>query len=138
MILPDFNSFHVYYITYLFANIIRNLYINISGFICNHYIFRYSSTTFVAEPQEPCRFDIITEEDNELIELPLLSFGISKTKKEIMEKISNGETAINKIAKMAGISRAMTYHHIRELKGEGFIEDKDGIKLTTAGKLAIL
>lgn len=55
-----------------------------------------------------------------------------------MEKISNGETAINKIAKMAGISRAMTYHHIRELKGEGFIEDKDGIKLTTAGKLAIL
>lgn len=68
----------------------------------------------------------------------MISFGISKTKKEIMEKISNGETSINKIAKTVGISRAMAYHHIRELKEAGFVGDKEGIRLTTAGRLAIL
>lgn len=40
-----------------------------------------------------------------------------------MEKRGYGETSINKIAKTAGISRARAYHHIRELKESGFIEE---------------
>lgn len=81
----------------------------------------------------------ITEEDNEVVELPLLSFNLSKTKKRILEKISQGETSVRKIAKLIGISRGMTYHHIRELKEKGFLGDsRKGLRITTAGKLAIL
>lgn len=80
----------------------------------------------------------ITEEDNEAIELPLLSFDMSKTKKEILDKIANKKTSVRDIAKLTGISRAMTYHHLRELKAGGFIEDKGGLKITTAGELAII
>ncbi len=80
----------------------------------------------------------ITEEDNETIELPMLSFNISKTKKRILEEIKKGERSVRNIAKKAGISRAMTYHHIRELKESGYITDQKGLKTTTAGELAIL
>jgi CRISPR-associated protein Csa3 len=81
----------------------------------------------------------ITEEDNEVIELPLLHFGLSKTKKRILEKIKKGEVSVRNIAKLVGISRGMTYNHIRELKEGGFLGDsKEGLKITTAGKLAIL
>jgi len=80
----------------------------------------------------------ITEEDNEVIELPLLSFDLSKTKKRMLEEIKAGEGSVRKIARRVGISRAMAYHHIRELKEGGFIEDRDGLRITTAGRLAIL
>jgi len=80
----------------------------------------------------------ITEEDNEVIELPLLSFDLSKTKKRILEEINKGEVSVRNLAKTVGISRAMIYHHIRELKERGFIDDEEGLRITTAGELAIL
>ncbi|MEA1924495.1 MAG: CRISPR-associated CARF protein Csa3, partial [Candidatus Altiarchaeota archaeon] len=80
----------------------------------------------------------ITEEDNETIELPLLSFNLSKTKKRILEEIKNGEKSVRNLAKKTGISRAMAYHHIRELKESGYITDQNGMETTTAGELAIL
>ena len=52
----------------------------------------------------------ITEEDNEVIELPLLSFDLSKTKKRILEEINKGEVSVRNLAKRVGISRAMIYH----------------------------
>jgi len=80
----------------------------------------------------------ITKEDNEVIELPLLSFDLSKTKKRILEEINKGEVSVRNLAKRVGISRAMIYHHIRELKERGFIDDEEGLRITTAGELAIL
>ena len=80
----------------------------------------------------------ITEEDNETIELPLLTFNLSKTKKKILEEINHGEKSVRNLAKKTGISRAMTYHHIRELKESGYITDQKGMQTTTAGELAIL
>jgi len=80
----------------------------------------------------------ITEEDNETIELPLLSFDLSKSRKRILEEIEKGEKSVRKIAKKIGISRAMTYQYIKELKSLGYIKDKKGLEITTAGRLAII
>ena len=80
----------------------------------------------------------ITEEDNETIDLPLLSFDLSKTKRRILEEIKKGEKSVRNMAKKVGVTRAMAYYHVRELKSMGYIEDKKGLEITTAGELAIL
>lgn len=68
----------------------------------------------------------------------MLSFDLSKTKKRILEEIKEGENSVRNIAKKTGISRAMAYHHILELKDSGYIKDREGLGITTAGELAIL
>jgi len=80
----------------------------------------------------------ITEEDNEIVELPMLSFDLSKTKKRMLEEIDKGEKSVRKIAKKVGVTRSMAYYHIRELKKAGYLQDKKGLRITTAGKLAVL
>lgn len=80
----------------------------------------------------------VTEEDNFIIDLPLLSFNISPTKKAILELIKQGETTVTTIATKVGISRGMAYSHIRELKGMGYISDEDNFSITDSGKLAVI
>lgn len=80
----------------------------------------------------------VTEEDNFIIDLPLLSFNISPTKKAILELIKQGETTVTTIATKVGISRGMAYNHIRELKGMGYISDEDNFSITDSGKLAVI
>jgi len=83
------------------------------------------------------RIVYVTEEDNQIIDLPILSFGISKTKRMILEEIREGETSVKKLAIKVGISRGMTYNHIRELREMGFIA-ADKLEITSAGELAII
>lgn len=83
------------------------------------------------------RIVYVTEEDSELIELPILNFGISKTKKQILEELQTEITSVKILAEKIGISRGMTYNHIRELREMGFI-DKDKLSITSAGYLAII
>lgn len=82
------------------------------------------------------RIVYIKEEDNAIIDFPILGFNISVTKKAILELIQSGEKSVEVIAENLAISKGMTYNHIRELKGMGYISDEDGYTLTDSGKLA--
>ncbi|AKB75547.1 Transcriptional regulator [Methanosarcina lacustris Z-7289] len=79
----------------------------------------------------------VTEEDSMMIDFPVLSFNLSETKKLILEEIQKGVSAVSQIAVTAGISKGMTYNHLRELKSMGYIADGDnGYIITDAGKIA--
>jgi len=80
----------------------------------------------------------VTEEDNFMIEFPILSFNLSPTKKLILEMIQNGTVAVENIAATIGISKGMTYNHLRELKTMGYISDESGYSLTDSGRLAAI
>lgn len=83
------------------------------------------------------RIVYVTEEEGDIIDLPILNFGISKTKKEVLEILSKNELTVKDLADEIGISRGMTYNHIRELREMGFIYH-DKLRITSAGKLAII
>lgn len=91
----------------------------------------YSRNQFVE------RIVYVTEEQSEIIDLPILNFGISKTKKEVLERLNKNELNVKELAEQIGISRGMTYNHIRELRDMGFIY-RDVLRVTSAGKLAII
>jgi CRISPR-associated protein Csa3 len=80
----------------------------------------------------------VTEEDNFMIEFPILSFNLSPTKKVILELIQNGTSAVENIAANVGISKGMAYNHLRELKAMGYISDEGGYSLTDSGRLAVI
>jgi CRISPR-associated protein Csa3 len=80
----------------------------------------------------------VTEEDNFMIEFPILSFNLSPTKKLILEMIRDGNVAVENIAATIGISKGMTYNHLRELKTMGYISDESGYSLTDSGRLAVI
>ena len=84
------------------------------------------------------RIVYVTEEDNFLIDFPILSFNISDTKKAILEQIQSGVTAVAAIAVNVGISKGMAYNHLRELKAMGYITGEDGYSITDAGKIAVI
>ncbi|HTX61112.1 MAG TPA: CRISPR-associated CARF protein Csa3 [Methanobacterium sp.] len=87
--------------------------------------------------EEVERIVYVTQEDQEIIDLPILNFGISSTKRLILEELEEGETSVKKLAVKVGISRGMTYNHIRELRDMGFIHHNH-LEITSAGKLAII
>jgi CRISPR-associated protein Csa3 len=84
------------------------------------------------------RIVYVTEEDNFIIDFPVLSFNISPTKKMILEIIQNGTVAVESIAVKVGISKGMAYNHLRELKSMGYINDEDGYMITDSGRLAVI
>ncbi|GAB4313661.1 MAG: CRISPR-associated transcriptional regulator Csa3 [Methanobacteriaceae archaeon] len=83
------------------------------------------------------RIVYLTEEDNEVVEIPKLNYGISKTKKHILKELEGGDASVRNLSIKIGISRGMTYNHIRELREMGLIEP-DKLKITSAGQLAII
>lgn len=84
------------------------------------------------------RIVYVTEEDNFIIDFPILSFNISDTKKIILEQIKSGVSSIQDIAIKVGISKGMAYNHLRELKAMGYITGDDGYIITDAGKIAVI
>jgi len=83
------------------------------------------------------RIVYVTEEDSQTIDLPILNFGLSPTKRMVLEELTNNGKSVKNLAIRIGISRGMTYNHIRELREMGFISP-DKLEITTAGKLAII
>jgi len=83
------------------------------------------------------RIVYVTEEDSQTIDLPILNFGLSPTKRMVLEELTNNGKSVKNLALRIGISRGMTYNHIRELREMGFISP-DKLEITTAGKLAII
>ena len=84
------------------------------------------------------RIVYVTEEDNFIIDFPILSFNISDTKKIILEHIKSGVRSVQDIARGVGISKGMAYNHLRELKAMGYITGEDGYSITDAGKIAVI
>jgi CRISPR locus-related DNA-binding protein len=78
----------------------------------------------------------VTEDTQEIITIPILSFDVTEAQQKILENIEQ----IEKISQMSDeieISKAMVYRAIKELKDKGLIEESDkGYKLTEAGKIA--
>ncbi|ADZ08997.1 CRISPR locus-related DNA-binding protein [Methanobacterium lacus] len=83
------------------------------------------------------RIVYVTEEDSQTIDLPILNFGLSPTKRMVLEELTKDGKSVKNLAIRIGISRGMTYNHIRELREMGFISP-DQLEITTAGKLAII
>ncbi len=76
-------------------------------------------------------------EDNSIVELPKLGFGLSTAKRELLEEISkrNGKS-ISEIAQKMEKTRGMLYQHLKELKESGYVDEK--FEITLAGKMALL
>lgn len=80
----------------------------------------------------------ITEENKEIVTLPMLSFDLTGSQLELLNNIDKTDS-INKLEKKLDIQKAMIYRNIKDLQNRGFIEKVDGgLKLTDAGKIAIL
>ena len=79
----------------------------------------------------------VSEEDGHVLDLPILNFGLSKTKLMILQEVKQGENSVKNLASKIGISRGMTYNHLRELREMGFI-DQNRLEITSAGDLAII
>ncbi|MEM2139115.1 MAG: CRISPR-associated CARF protein Csa3 [Candidatus Woesearchaeota archaeon] len=82
------------------------------------------------------------EDKNSIVYLPKLSFQLNESQKKILEYLDKEDFQKLSFANMAekiGISRAMFYKSIEELKDMDFIYSTDeGIFLTDAGKIARL
>jgi CRISPR-associated protein Csa3 len=75
--------------------------------------------------------------DGALLELPKLSFSLSATKKEVLQSIAERKgKSIPEIADSLKISRGMLYQHLKELKENGYVDDK--FYITDAGRMALL
>ena len=84
------------------------------------------------------RIVYVTEEDNSIIDFPILGFNISNTKKKILENIQSGIVSVPDIGKSVSISKGMAYNHVRELKAMGYITGEDGYTITNAGRIAAI
>lgn len=78
------------------------------------------------------------EDKAKVIYLPILSFKLNESSKNILECLDKKEIKnMADLAKETGLSTAMVYRTIDELKDKDFIEiTQEGIKLTDAGKIA--
>ena len=114
----------------------RNIYVNISGGRKPQALGALFGC--YARHGDIERIVYVTEEDSQMIEIfRILNFGISPTKRMVLEELKNDGESVKNLAMKIGISRGMTYNHIRELREMGFIET-DQLKITTAGELAII
>ena len=76
-------------------------------------------------------------EDNSIVELPKLSYGLTESKRNVLEEISKRkERSISEIAEKLGKTRGMLYQHLKELKENGYVDEK--FEITDAGRLALL
>ncbi len=80
------------------------------------------------------------EDKNAVIYLPKLSFKFTESQKKILDILDdkNKNMSLADMADKIGISKAMLYRNIDELRDLDLITTEDGIKLTDAGKIARL
>jgi len=81
----------------------------------------------------------ISEENKMPIELPKLSFDITDSQEALLHEIEKKKYSnLKDLAEKSGMSRAMLYRNIVEMKKLRLIENNDGFVLTDAGRIAIL
>jgi CRISPR-associated protein Csa3 len=77
----------------------------------------------------------VEEENDTLLLLPIIQFGISENKKEFLRQIEKGIMDTTEIMKNLKIKQSATYKYIKELKEEGYLEKGKDLKLTSVGKI---
>lgn len=80
----------------------------------------------------------ITEEEHNLIRLPMLNFEINQTKKEILKMIDSGKEDLEKMMKKLDLKQSAIYYNINELIKDGYIKKDDNLELTDLGKVMIM
>ncbi len=81
------------------------------------------------------------EDKTAVVYLPILSFKLTESQKKVLEILDNeknSKLSFKDLAEKAGVSRAMFYRNMDELKDMNLVVTDDGIKLTDAGKIARL
>ncbi|MFH0835991.1 MAG: CRISPR-associated CARF protein Csa3 [Candidatus Micrarchaeota archaeon] len=93
-----------------------------------------------ARPELVDRVVYVTEESNEVLDLPKLGFNLSSSKRGFLEELNKSKpgaaVSVPDLAEKLGVTKGMAYVHLRELKAGGFINGDN--KVTVAGKLALL
>ena len=92
-----------------------------------------------ARPRYVKKIFYVPEGTKDMITLPILTFDLTDTQKEVLDNIEKIDTP-KALAEEVDTSKAMLYRNIKELADRGFIEPKDGAgyRLTDAGKVARL
>lgn len=79
------------------------------------------------------------EDKTSVVYLPRLSFKLSDSQKKILEHIEDKDYSnITDLASKIGLSTAIAYRSIDELKDMDLVNSEEGLKLTDAGKIARL
>ena len=81
------------------------------------------------------------EDHTAVVWLPKLSFKLTESQKSILNRLAEkdySKISLTELADKIGISRAMLYRNIDELRDMGYISTEDGLALTDAGKIAKL
>lgn len=78
----------------------------------------------------------LREDNNELMNVPLMEFKISDTKAKILEELDKGNIKVAEITKKAKVHRSLIYAAIKDMIKSGLIT-KDW-KLTDAGKIVVM
>jgi hypothetical protein len=73
----------------------------------------------------------VTEGEHGLLPTPKISWTLQRTKYNLLKRIADGTTDIDVLREELGISRTMTYTHIRDVTDQELItETPDGYALT--------
>ena len=81
------------------------------------------------------------EDKNAVVWLPKLCFKLTESQKKVLEALAEkdySKISLTDLADDIGISRAMLYRNIDELRDMGYISTEEGLVLTDAGKIARL
>jgi len=81
------------------------------------------------------------EDKTAVVWLPKLSFKLNESQKKVLTALAEkdySKISLIELADKIGISRAMLYRNIDELRDMGYISTEDGLILTDAGKIACL
>jgi len=81
------------------------------------------------------------EDKTAVVWLPKLSFKLTESQKKVLAALdteSNTKLSLSDLADTVGISRAMLYRNIDELRDLGYISTEEKLVLTDAGRIAKL
>jgi len=81
------------------------------------------------------------EDKTAVVWLPKLSFKLTESQKSVLNALAEkdcSKMSLTELADKIGISRAMLYRNIDELRDMGYISTEDRLVLTDAGKIAKL
>ena len=81
------------------------------------------------------------EDKTSVIYLPKLAFKLNESQKKVLETLAEkdySKKTLTELAEIIGISRAMLYRNINELKDMGYISSESNFLLTDAGRIARL
>ena len=78
----------------------------------------------------------LREDNNELMQVPLMEFKLSDTKSTILQELEKGNAKVEEIRKKAKVHRSLVYAAIKDLISDGLLTDD--WKLTDTGRIALL